>query len=47
MENAMLDIMYDVPSGEGIKEVVVNEDVIVKGDKPLIVYENDKEAELA
>jgi ATP-dependent Clp protease ATP-binding subunit ClpX len=45
LENAMLDIMYDVPSRTGIKEVVVNEDVITKGEKPLIVYE--KEAELA
>ncbi|MFW6066890.1 MAG: ATP-dependent Clp protease ATP-binding subunit ClpX [Myxococcota bacterium] len=45
MESSMLDIMYDVPSRGGIKEVVVNEDVINKGEKPLIVYE--KEAELA
>ena len=45
LENSMLDIMYDVPGHEGIKEVVVNEDVIVRGEKPLIVYE--KEAGLA
>jgi len=45
LENSMLDIMYDVPSRDGIKEVVVNEDVITKSEKPLIVYE--KEAELA
>ena len=44
MENAMLDIMYDVPSQSGIKEVVVNEDVITKGEKPLIVYEKEAEA---
>jgi ATP-dependent Clp protease ATP-binding subunit ClpX len=41
----MLDIMYDVPSRDGIKEVVVGQDVITKGEKPIIVYE--KEAELA
>ena len=41
----MLDIMYDVPSQSGIKEVVVGEEAITKGSKPLIVYE--KEAELA
>ncbi|MEM6960399.1 MAG: ATP-dependent Clp protease ATP-binding subunit ClpX [Myxococcota bacterium] len=45
MEHAMLDIMYEIPSSSGIKEVVVNEDLIAKGEKPLIVYE--KEAELA
>jgi len=45
LEAAMLDIMYDVPSRTGIKEVVVSEDVIVKHEAPLIVYA--KEAELA
>ncbi len=45
LEHAMLDIMYDVPSRDGIKEVVVNADVVSRGEKPLIVYE--KEAELA
>ncbi len=45
IEHAMLDIMYDIPSRSGIKEVVVNEDVITKREAPLIVYQ--KEAELA
>ncbi|MBL0198101.1 MAG: ATP-dependent Clp protease ATP-binding subunit ClpX [Myxococcales bacterium] len=46
LEGAMLDIMYDIPSrSNGIKEVVINEEVITKGDAPLIVYA--KEAELA
>jgi ATP-dependent Clp protease ATP-binding subunit ClpX len=45
LENAMLDIMYDIPGRTGIKEVVVNEDVITKREAPLVVYQ--KEAELA
>jgi ATP-dependent Clp protease ATP-binding subunit ClpX len=45
LEAAMLDIMYDVPSRPGIKEVVITSDVIEKGEAPLTVYE--KEAELA
>ena len=45
LEHAMLDIMYDVPGRSGIKEVVINEDVITKREPPLIVYQ--KEAELA
>jgi ATP-dependent Clp protease ATP-binding subunit ClpX len=45
LEEAMLDIMYDVPSKSGIKEVVINEDVISRSEQPLIVYH--KEAELA
>ncbi|MCS6799533.1 MAG: ATP-dependent Clp protease ATP-binding subunit ClpX [Myxococcota bacterium] len=45
LENAMLDVMYEVPSRKGIREVVIHEDVILKGHKPIVVY--DKEAELA
>jgi ATP-dependent Clp protease ATP-binding subunit ClpX len=41
MEEAMLDVMYEVPSKQGIKEVVVNEDAINKGDVPLIVYHKE------
>ncbi len=43
LEESMLDTMYEIPSKSGIKEVVVNEDVIRRGDQPLIVYENEKE----
>ncbi len=43
-EHAMLDIMYEIPSQNGIKEVVVGEEVITKGEKPLIVYEKEAEA---
>src|ERR1700744_6199162 len=45
LEAAMLDIMYDVPSRTGIKEVVVSEEVITKHEPIRIVY--PKEAELA
>ncbi|HEX4475919.1 MAG TPA: ATP-dependent Clp protease ATP-binding subunit ClpX [Polyangiaceae bacterium] len=45
LEEAMLDIMYEVPSKANIKEIVVNEEVVLKGDTPLIVYE--KEAEVS
>jgi len=45
LENAMLDIMYEIPSQPNIKEVVVNEEVILRKEKPLLLYE--KEAELA
>lgn len=39
LENAMLDIMYDIPSQNMVKEVVINEDVINNKEKPIIVYE--------
>jgi ATP-dependent Clp protease ATP-binding subunit ClpX len=41
LEEAMLDIMYEVPTKQGIKEVVVNEDAISNGDAPLIVYHKE------
>ena len=41
LEEAMLDIMYEVPTKQGIKEVVVNEDAITNGDAPLIVYHKE------
>jgi ATP-dependent Clp protease ATP-binding subunit ClpX len=43
VEKSLLDIMYDVPSKPGVKEVVVNEDVITKQESPLIVYAKEKE----
>jgi ATP-dependent Clp protease ATP-binding subunit ClpX len=42
LEHAMLDIMYEVPSQRGVKEVLVSEETILKGDKPLVVYEKDE-----
>jgi ATP-dependent Clp protease ATP-binding subunit ClpX len=43
LENAMLDIMFDVPSKKGVKEVVINEDVINKHERPLVVYMEEAE----
>jgi ATP-dependent Clp protease ATP-binding subunit ClpX len=44
LEEAMLDIMYDVPSKVGIKEVAINEEVITKSEAPLIVYHKEADA---
>jgi ATP-dependent Clp protease ATP-binding subunit ClpX len=41
MEASMLDTMYDVPSRRDIKEVVVNEDVVLRSETPLLVYEKE------
>ena len=40
LESAMLDIMYEIPSQTMIKEVVINDEVIYRKEKPIIVYEN-------
>ena len=41
----MLDVMYDVPSAENVKECIVSEEVVSQQKQPILVYEN--EAELA
>ena len=44
LEQAMLDIMYEIPSRPEIIEVVISEDVIARKEKPFIVYHEEKEA---
>ena len=39
LENAMLDIMYDIPSQDQVKEVLINEDVISGGKIPIVLYD--------
>ncbi|MGE5790794.1 MAG: ATP-dependent Clp protease ATP-binding subunit ClpX [Syntrophaceae bacterium] len=43
LENTMLDIMYDIPSRSDVKEVVINEDVVKKGEKPILLFESKTE----
>jgi ATP-dependent Clp protease ATP-binding subunit ClpX len=40
LELAMLDIMFDVPTaGSAIREVVINEETIQKGQQPILMYQ--------
>ena len=43
MENALLETMYELPSIDGIKKVIVDESVITEGSRPLYVYQENKE----
>jgi len=45
-ETSMLDVMYDVPSLEGAREVLVDDEVIRTGKRPMVVYDK-KSAEPA
>jgi len=45
LEDVMLDVMYEIPSQDGIKECLVTEDVIIKRERPILIYE--KKAETA
>ncbi len=47
LEEAMLDVMYDLPSKKDVQECVVSEQVITNGDYPVILYQkSDVEDEL-
>ena len=39
LEESMLDIMYELPSLEGVQECIITEDVVLKREKPILVYE--------
>jgi len=45
LESVMLDIMYDIPSTTGIRECVIGEEVISNGVAPILLYENENQAE--
>lgn len=40
LERAMLDVMYELPSDPNVKECVINEQVILAGEYPVVLYEN-------
>ncbi|WP_447975261.1 ATP-dependent Clp protease ATP-binding subunit ClpX [Nitrospira sp. Kam-Ns4a] len=47
LEEVMLDVMYDVPSQKQIKEIVVNEEVILGKCQPIRIFEQDKDIKSA
>lgn len=47
MEHAMMDIMYNLPSRQNVRECVVNAAVIEKGKEPLYIYDADAQSESA
>jgi ATP-dependent Clp protease ATP-binding subunit ClpX len=43
LEEIMLDVMYDLPSKNNVKECIISEDVVEKRQDPILVYENEAE----
>jgi ATP-dependent Clp protease ATP-binding subunit ClpX len=43
LEDCLLDIMYELPSLENVKECVIDKDVILKKGKPFLIYEPVKQ----
>ncbi len=42
LENVLLDTMYDLPSDDNAKKVVVDESVVTGENRPYIIYESDE-----
>ena len=43
IESAMLEIMFEIPSMSNVKECIITEGVIVKDEKPELIYGTKKE----
>ena len=43
MEAMLLDTMFDLPTLEGVREVVISEDVIDGNARPLYIYADRKD----
>ena len=44
MENALLDMMYELPALEGVKKVIIDKTTILDGATPLYIYEESDKA---
>ncbi|MFD0979360.1 ATP-dependent Clp protease ATP-binding subunit ClpX [Tropicimonas aquimaris] len=44
MEDILLDTMFDLPSLEGVDEVVVNEEAVTSEAQPLLIYAENKDS---
>jgi len=43
LENTMLEIMYDIPSRQDVRECVINEDVVLNKAQPILLFEKQSE----
>jgi len=43
MEDIMLEIMYDVPSRNDVKECLISEEVVRKKEKPILIFQSQQE----
>jgi ATP-dependent Clp protease ATP-binding subunit ClpX len=44
LEEIMLDVMYEIPSQKTIRECIINEETVLKHEKPILVYEPKAES---
>jgi ATP-dependent Clp protease ATP-binding subunit ClpX len=47
LEDVMLDLMYEIPSSKGVREVVITQDVIEGKGQPVLMYDTDQDIKSA
>ncbi len=43
VEDLLLDVMYELPGKDNVREVIISEDVVARTQEPILVYENEAE----
>lgn len=44
LEHTLLDLMYEIPSSKELKKIVIDENFVKNGSKPIFVYEHEEES---
>lgn len=44
LEDVMLDVMYEIPSRRDVQECIINEDVITRKERPILIFSNSVES---
>jgi ATP-dependent Clp protease ATP-binding subunit ClpX len=44
LENSMLDIMFEIPSLNNVRECIISEEVVLTKEAPILLYENQAES---
>lgn len=44
LEEIMLEIMYEVPSKKNVRECIINEEVVTRKERPILIYEKTVES---
>ena len=47
MENLLVDLMYDAPDQKNLKKIVINKDVVIKKNEPMLMFANKENTKIA
>ena len=47
MEDLLVDLMYEAPDQKNLKKIVINKDVVMKKNKPMLMFTNKENNKIA